>query len=1062
MSSIPGTSKEKNSFNFFEFANLGREKQLKQMEESNSSEIFELFSSVFAQESSPETNSIKNLVLRKVLILKGKKFIQKEQLQKITEICLKVYPSLQHEEEVGLKNALIYFLGDKINKNSVMDLIVFAREIKSSHLMEQCLSFITIKTNISLSCNDFGPIDVAIRALNSDAELDHLMQYLPKLKNTIGPENIRVLITPGSSLSLENLSLFLNNNRDCLYSLELSTKEVRDAELTELLNHCFNLQHLLIKSIHITSESLVQISHLTNLRTLNLSGCKQVTDIPPLTTLTELRSIDLSWCSKLTNLPELNTLTRLEILNLCWCRDLKTLPELNALVNLLTLNLSRCTSLTELPNISRLVNLVNLNLEWCKDLKTLPELITLTKLEVLLLNQCTGLLLLPDLSTLTRLHTLNLAFCRELIQFPELHRLTNLEVLNLNCCLRVCTIPDLGAPAKLKTLNLSNCPNLSLETKLKTISLFLEANFEIAKTLLSSLSIQDTRCIEGIFAELDLDYYLGHLYYFNPPNQDVRIHVLEKLIQIDQNTAFNYAKNIKIENNDQFDELVLNLQFTKECIKGCSGLHNGSLNISFILSYCSAIYDNNFNAFSRLLDNPIAGEQLEKIKQNRLLQEFFICHKEKIWENNKTQQLIKRLYTAHIKENCFFYPLTGTLFNENQGIRIHCALHHAYQQPEDALTLITNLIEADIIEELPYDLDIDYYNEIGIDAAGLGRQFFNYLFQGLTQYNAPNILFNRRDNGQYLPTLRQKMKISPAEVEAYLSLGKVIAFLFNFNKRYPTGEIFDLQFFQKLTDLSPDLISMSSENYQKHLSELDIGPVLYLCTSLIDDACDTTKHYTEMTDSQKTFFNIQLFLTAADFGTLPAECIEMINRTYLYDLNPTNFPEIQKEVFNEFKGIYLSNLVAIHAIARGINEWLILTNSVQGVGYHDNKWEKFIEIEPRTLYETLQGTLTKNLFKESIEIFPHTNSKGRMLKIWLFTWINAASMSQIKQLLTKITGSQTITANIKISVSNEYQSIFYTTCYNTLRVPMGIERQTFFAELDYMSSSDSPERFNGI
>ncbi len=118
------------------------------------------------------------------------------------------------------------------------------------------------------------------------------------------------------------------------------------------------------------------VSNLTNVTSLNLSGCDGLTDVSlsHLSDLTYLAVLNLSGCDGLTDvsLSHLSDLTNLAELNLSGCDGLTdvSLSHLSDLTNLASLDLSGCYRLTDasLSHLSDLTNLASLDLNGCFEL----------------------------------------------------------------------------------------------------------------------------------------------------------------------------------------------------------------------------------------------------------------------------------------------------------------------------------------------------------------------------------------------------------------------------------------------------------------------------------------------------------------------------------------------------------------------------------------------------------------------------------------------------------------------------------------------------------------------
>ncbi|GMN64527.1 hypothetical protein TIFTF001_033599 [Ficus carica] len=102
-------------------------------------------------------------------------------------------------------------------------------------------------------------------------------------------------------------------------------------------------------------------------------------------------------------------LENLVLINLSYCKELTEMPDFNFIPNLETLILVGCESLAELhPSIGRLEHLALLNLKGCRRLTSLPKSISLESLATLILSDCSNLTEFPeiegDMTKLSELH----------------------------------------------------------------------------------------------------------------------------------------------------------------------------------------------------------------------------------------------------------------------------------------------------------------------------------------------------------------------------------------------------------------------------------------------------------------------------------------------------------------------------------------------------------------------------------------------------------------------------------------------------------------------------------
>jgi internalin A len=158
-----------------------------------------------------------------------------------------------------------------------------------------------------------------------------------------------------------------------------------------------------------------------------------------LASLTSLQSLDLSECKQLSDLSPLASLTSLQGLNLYRCEQLSDLSPLASLTSLLELDLFACKQLSDLSPLASLTSLQRLILAWCGQLGDLSPLVSLTSLQSLDLSECEQLSGdLSPLASLTSLQSLNLYACKQLSgDLSPLSGLTSLQSLNLGGCVGV-------------------------------------------------------------------------------------------------------------------------------------------------------------------------------------------------------------------------------------------------------------------------------------------------------------------------------------------------------------------------------------------------------------------------------------------------------------------------------------------------------------------------------------------------------------------------------------------------------------------------------------------------
>jgi hypothetical protein len=208
-----------------------------------------------------------------------------------------------------------------------------------------------------------------------------------------------------------------------------------------------------------------ELSRLTALQSLNLSGCGQLSvSLFSLVSLTSLQMLDLSACKQLDgDLSALAGLISLQSLKFFGCEQLSgDLSALASLSALQSLNLFGCRQLSgDLSALAGLASLRSLNLSGCErlsgDLSALADLTALQSLNLFGCRQLSGDL--SALAGLAALRSLNLSGCERLSgDLSALAGLTTLQWLNLSGCLGIRRFAPLESLLpRLKYLSLFGC-----------------------------------------------------------------------------------------------------------------------------------------------------------------------------------------------------------------------------------------------------------------------------------------------------------------------------------------------------------------------------------------------------------------------------------------------------------------------------------------------------------------------------------------------------------------------------------------------------------------------------
>ncbi|CAI0628590.1 unnamed protein product [Linum tenue] len=126
---------------------------------------------------------------------------------------------------------------------------------------------------------------------------------------------------------------------------------------------------------HLSSrEQFLDVSGLRDIEELLFFGYKQLTKVYGLEKLESLRSLSISDCTSVRELPDLSGLKNLKNLNIGGCKCIRKLPDLSTLRNLVELVVDECTQLSEVTILKRSESLRSLSMVDCSSIAQLPDL----------------------------------------------------------------------------------------------------------------------------------------------------------------------------------------------------------------------------------------------------------------------------------------------------------------------------------------------------------------------------------------------------------------------------------------------------------------------------------------------------------------------------------------------------------------------------------------------------------------------------------------------------------------------------------------------------------------
>ncbi|CAN1227709.1 Disease resistance protein L6 [Linum grandiflorum] len=220
----------------------------------------------------------------------------------------------------------------------------------------------------------------------------------------------------------------------------------------------------LLKSLSLSDctsmKELPDLSGLKNLKYLNIDGCTQLVDIKGLEELVALEMLDMSGCTSVTKLPDVSGLKHLEKLVLDDCTQLSAVASLERSVSLRSISMINCVSVTKFPDLSGLTNLDSLQISGCTGLTEVTGIESLESLEVLNMSGCCSLTELPDLCELAKITSLDVSECKQLVDVMGIENLESLRELKMTNCVSIQKLPDLSGFTNLLELDISGCVQL--------------------------------------------------------------------------------------------------------------------------------------------------------------------------------------------------------------------------------------------------------------------------------------------------------------------------------------------------------------------------------------------------------------------------------------------------------------------------------------------------------------------------------------------------------------------------------------------------------------------------
>ncbi|KAM3324129.1 disease resistance protein Roq1 isoform X1 [Capsicum chacoense] len=198
-------------------------------------------------------------------------------------------------------------------------------------------------------------------------------------------------------------------------------------------------------------EEVPSFSMMPNLERIKLEGCKSLREVSPSFGIhMKLTSVEVIDCPSLEKLPSSIQMGSLQSLKLSCLPKLRELPETKEIHCLLTLEVTNCQSLEKLPSCDQMESLETLKLSCLPKITTLPPLDGMHGLQELVVEYVPIVELPVSIGNLGSLKQLRLSHCKDLVSIPNSFCcLKSLGVLLIYNCKRLVELPEKMGDLKL-------------------------------------------------------------------------------------------------------------------------------------------------------------------------------------------------------------------------------------------------------------------------------------------------------------------------------------------------------------------------------------------------------------------------------------------------------------------------------------------------------------------------------------------------------------------------------------------------------------------------------------
>jgi hypothetical protein len=315
-------------------------------------------------------------------------------------------------------------------------------------------------------------------------------------------------------------------------------------------------------------------------------------------------------------------------------------------------------------------------------------------------------------------------------------------------------------------------------------------------------------------------------------------------------------------------------------------------------------------------------------------------------------------------------------------------------------------------------LTVEFLNEPGVDAGGLGREFVSELVVAIKD----KLHCKEHENGLFRPECRRAndgslQPLTPQDKQTLYNLGMLLMFCLNAEEDYPIGMVFDGSLFAFLTNVN-DLALTNYEHlgfneklslYEAMTFNTEEKKALLFMKECLAPLADTTP---------ETVLTNGYAVVEAD------ESIASLDIDYDVDKIRAHYPTIQQALQRHItQEIIEPVILPLLELAKGMKE-APFTDKVS--------WTDIQKMQMDHLSESLQGIVTREKILDKLEFAEDIPENKQQ---WVENWIRDTDDEKLRKFLFFMTGAPSI-GRKPLSIEKSSENIIFHTCFNRLDLPI--------------------------